>query len=109
MKTQRTLAFVLALGGMTGLAAAQMKTQKLKGWISDSKCGAANHQTACVTKCINGGASPVFVDSKKTVWKIDNPDAISSKYYGQHVQVKATADKSTDSIHVDKVMMAKSM
>ena len=109
MKTQRTLAFVLALGGMTGLAAAQMKTHKLKGWISDSKCGATNHQAACVTKCINGGASPVFVDSKKTVWKIDNPDAISSKYYGQKVQVKATADKATDSIHVDKVMMAKSM
>ena len=32
---------------------------------------------ACVKKCIEGGMQPVFVDeSKKQVWKIDNPDAV---------------------------------
>ena len=79
------------------------------GWISDSMCGAkhAGSGAACVQKCIQGGMKPVFVDAKKNVWTIDNPSAISSKYYGAHVQVKATEDASNKSMHIDSVTAAK--
>ena len=46
-------------------------------------CGAkhAGSGAACVKKCIDGGMTPVFVDeAKKSVWTIDNPDAVKSFY-----------------------------
>lgn len=99
----KRLAFILALGSITAFAGAQTgKTHKLMGYISDSKCGAAKHDAACVTKCINAGSKPVFVDSKKKVWAIDNTDAVQN-YYGDHVKVVATVDASNSTIHVDKV------
>jgi hypothetical protein len=103
MKITRHLAFVLALGSMAAFAGAQTaKTHKLTGWISDSKCGAANHDAACVKKCIAAGSKPVFVDSDKKVWDIDNADSVSNNY-GDHVRVVATVDSTNNSIHVDKV------
>jgi hypothetical protein len=105
----KRLAFVLALGSITAFAGAQTgKTHKLTGYISDSKCGAAKHDAACVTKCVNAGAKPVFVDSKKKVWAIDNTDAVQ-KYYGDHVKVVATVDPSNMTIHVDKVSKTNDM
>lgn len=107
MKLYKHLAFVLAAGSMTMFAGAQtMKTHKLTGYISDAKCGAKNHDAACVKKCIDGGSSAVFVDSKKKVWAIDNTDAVTN-YYGEKVKVVATVDPTNNSIHVDKVMKAK--
>lgn len=100
------LAFVLALASMTAFAGAQTaKAKHLTGWVGDSKCGASMHTKACVTKCVNGGEKPVFVDSKKKVWAIDNADAVSN-FYGDHVKVVATVDSANNSIHVDKVMKA---
>lgn len=105
----KRLAFVLALGSITAFAGAQTaKTHKLTGWIGDSKCGATMHTTACVTKCVNAGAKPVFVDSNQKVWAIDNTDAVQS-FYGDHVKVVATVDSSNNSIHVDKVSKAGGM
>ncbi len=109
MKITRHLAFALALGSMTALAGAQtMKTHKLNGWISDAKCGAKNHDAACVKKCIDGGSTAVFVDSKNKVWAIDNTDSVQN-YYGEKVKVVATVDSTNNSIHVDKVTKAHSM
>jgi hypothetical protein len=109
MQMKRQLAFVLALGSMTAFAGAEtMKTHKMSGWISDSKCGATNHDPACVKKCISAGSTPVFVDSKQKVWTIDNADAVQN-YYGDHVKVVATMDKTNGSMHVDKVMKAKNV
>lgn len=100
------LAFVLALASMSVFAGAQTaKAKHLTGWVSDSKCGASMHTKACVTKCVNGGEKPVFVDSKKKVWAIDNTDAVSN-FYGDHVKVVATVDSANNSIHVDKVTKA---
>ncbi|HET9086714.1 MAG TPA: hypothetical protein VFN53_04270 [Acidobacteriaceae bacterium] len=105
----KRLAFVLALGSITAFAGAQTgKTHKLTGYISDSKCGASNHASACVTKCINAGAKPVFVDANKKVWAIDNTDAVQN-YYGDHVKLVATEDASNQTIHVNKVAKAKGM
>ncbi len=107
MKSTKYLGFALALGsltGMSGLAGAQMaKTHRLTGYIGDSKCGAKNHDAACVKKCISGGAQAVFVDSHKKVWAIDNTDAVTN-YEGDKVKVRATVDAANNSIHIDKVM-----
>ncbi len=100
MKITRHLAFVLALGSMTAFAGA--KAHKMTGWISDAKCGATNHDAACVKKCIDAGSQAVFVDSDKKVWAIDNTDSVSN-FYGDHVKVVATVDATNNSIHVDKV------
>lgn len=102
---------VLACSSLT-MMAADAGGKKLTGYISDSKCGAMHNTAApdasCVKKCIGGGAKPVFVDAKKQVWSIDNPDAVADDY-GKNVTVMATADEANKSIHVAKVTSAKEM
>jgi hypothetical protein len=96
---------VLALGTFTANAA----STKITGWISDSMCGAkhAGSGTACVKKCIDGGMAPVFVDAgKKTVWTIDNPDAVKA-FYGDKVTISASTDEAKKSVHIDSIMAAK--
>lgn len=81
----------------------------IKGWISDEMCGAkhAGSGAMCVKKCIEGGEKPVFVDEdKKAVWSIDNPEAVKS-FYGDHVTIKASADASKKSVHIDSIEAAK--
>ncbi|MGH9617775.1 MAG: hypothetical protein ACRD28_13630 [Acidobacteriaceae bacterium] len=108
MNITKHLAVVLAFGSMTAFAGAQMaKAHHLTGWISDAKCGASMHTKACVTKCVNAGEKPVFVDSHKKVWTIDNADAVSN-YYGEKVRVKATEDASNNSVHIDTIKKAHS-
>jgi len=102
MKFSNQLAFVLAVGSMTAFAGAQTaKTHKMNGWINDAKCG-AKHDAACAKKCIEAGSKPVFVDSKKNVWAIDNTDSVAN-YYGDHVKVVASVDAANHIIHIDKV------
>ena len=99
------LAVVFAMGVLMAQAA---DSTKATGWISDSMCGAKHMGTGadCVKKCIAGGMKPVFVDSKKDVWSIDNPDAVKS-FYGAHVSVKATEDAAQKSMHIDSIVAAK--
>jgi hypothetical protein len=103
MKVSKHLAMVLAFGSMTAYCQAQTaKTQKLTGWISDSKCHAQHDDAGCVKKCIDAGATAVFVDWKNKIWTIDNPDSVQ-KYYADKVEVQATVDSTNNSIHIDKV------
>jgi hypothetical protein len=97
---------VITFGAIVASAA---DATTINGWISDSMCGAkhAGSGAACVKKCVEGGMAPVFVDeAKKQVWTIDNPDAVKS-FYGDHVTVKATADASKKSVHIDSIEAAK--
>ena len=98
------LAAVFSLGVLAAQAADTTST----GYISDSMCGAkhAGSGAACVKKCIEGGMKPVFVDSKKQVWSIDNPDAVKD-FYGDKVTVKATEDATAKSLHIDSIEAAK--
>lgn len=99
----KRIAFALALISMTALAGAQTaKTHKLTGWIGDSKCGASMHTAECVKSCVKSGQKAVFVDSKNKVWAIDNTDAVES-YYGDKVNVVATVNSTSNSIHIDSV------
>jgi hypothetical protein len=108
-QNMKHLAMLLALGSVTAFAGAQTaKTHKLTGWIGESKCGATMHTPACVKKCVSAGAKPVFIDTKKQVWAINNTDAVSD-YYGEKVHVVATVDSGDHSIHVDKVKKASGM
>ena len=102
-------AVTLAVVAFSGVAASAADLKAMNGWISDSMCGAkhAGSGSDCVKKCVEGGMTPVFVDEgKKQVWTIDNPDAVK-KYYGDHVTVKATADASKKSVHIDSIEAAK--
>src|SRR5579883_2018531 len=105
----RKLAAILVLGAsFSATAAMAADSSSITGWISDSMCGAkhAGSGAACVKKCIEGGMKPVFVDSKKQVWSIDNPDAVKD-FYGDKVTVKATEDATAKSLHIDSIEAAK--
>ena len=106
---KRSLFVVVAVFALSALAAKAADSSKINGYISDSMCGAkhAGSGAACVKKCIEGGMKPVFVDdAKKSVWTIDNPDAVKA-FYGDHVTVTATADDATKSVHIEAVEAAK--
>lgn len=101
----KNLTWLLALGSITALAAAQTsKTDTMVGYISDSKCGAMHmdNGVACVKKCIENGNQPVFVDAGKKVWAIENSYAVKG-YYGDNVKVVAVVNSPGKSIYVNKV------
>jgi hypothetical protein len=82
------------------------KAETVKGWVSDSKCGAKGANAgaaACTKKCIDGGASAVVVtDGDNKVLAVDNADALKG-HEGHHVAV--TGHVKGDSIHVESVKM----
>jgi hypothetical protein len=99
---------VLAFSTIPAMAA-DMSAAKVSGYISDSKCGAMHNgstpNAACVKKCIDGGGKPVFVDdAKKTVYTIDDPDAVKD-HYGHHVAVVGKVNDSDKTIHIASVSM----
>jgi hypothetical protein len=93
---------------VSALRAFALANVTLTGYVSDSKCGAMHNakdpDAACVNKCINSGAKPVFVDADGKVWSIDDPDAVKG-HWGHHVSVEASVDAATKSVHVVKVTM----
>jgi hypothetical protein len=82
------------------------KTMTVKGWVSDSKCGAKGAAAAaaeCTKKCLSEGAKMVVVtDKDQKVLMVDNPDALQD-HIGHHVAV--TGEVKGDSIHVESAKM----
>jgi len=106
---KRMLAVAAAGVVLTMLSAHAADSTKTNGWISDAMCGAkhAGGDMTCAKQCLQGGEKPVFVDeSKKQVWKIDNPDAVK-KFWGDHVTVSASTDSSKMSVHINSIEEAK--
>ena len=105
---KRSFSVLAAVFAMAVLVAQAAGPTTSTGWISDSMCGAKHMGTGadCVKKCIEGGMKPVFVDASKTVWSIDNPDAVKN-FYGDHVTVKAREDPANKSMHIDSIVAAK--
>ncbi len=95
---------VLVLSAAAAWAAGAAQT----GWISDDMCGAkhAGSGADCVKKCMKDGMKPVFVDAKKQVWKIDNPDAVKD-FYGDKVTVTASENADAKSVHIETIAAAK--
>ena len=85
------------------LAGAAGKSETVKGWVSDTKCGAkgmSEKHAACAKKCIGAGEKMALVTDKgEKVLTVSNPDALEG-HEGHHVQVKG--EVSGDSITVDK-------
>ena len=81
------------------------KDATVKGWVSDSMCGAkgasAGHE-ACAKKCLDKGAKMVVVTEDKKVLTVENPDALKD-HVGHHVAV--TGHVNGDSIHVESASM----
>jgi hypothetical protein len=105
---RRIVAVLVAIFALAAIGARAADTGKITGWISDSMCGAkhAGSGAACVKKCIEGGMAPVFVSEKdKSVFKIDNPDAVKN-FHGDHVTVSATTDSDKKSVHIDSIEAA---
>ena len=111
---KKMIACCFALSLMVALAAvapANSDTAKgkwIKGWVSDSKCGAKGagigHEE-CGKKCLAAGEKVVFVeDNKSKVLTVDNPDALKD-HMGHRVSVQGTVDEAANTIHVDKVNM----
>lgn len=98
-------AAVCSLFLMLAMASAADRTT-VKGWVSDSQCGAkgANAKAeACTKKCLAEGAKMVVVtDKDQKVLTVENPSALKA-HVGHHVAV--TGEVSGDSIHVDRVKM----
>jgi hypothetical protein len=108
---KRVCTVAVALFALT-VFVAQAAEVTQTGWISDSMCGAKHTHAsaadvACVTQCIEKGMKPVFVDSQKQVWSIDNPSAVKSAFYGDKVTVKASQDAAGKSMHIESVEAAK--
>ena len=108
---KRITSLLCAVLLLTAVAARAADSTKIVGWISDSMCGAKHSGSGadpdCVKKCIKMGMAPVFVDeAKKSVWTIDNPDAVKD-FYGDHVTITATADTDKKSVHIDAISASK--
>lgn len=77
-------------------------SQSVKGWVTDTKCGAKGANAAhaaCAKKCVGAGEKLAIVsDSDGKVLAVDNQAALAG-HEGHHVEVKGVV--SGDSIKVD--------
>ena len=84
------------------------KATSVNGWVTDTMCGAKDAHAggeACTKKCMAGGAKMAFVsDADKSVWGVDNPDALKG-HEGHHVTIEAHVDAKAKSVHVESVTM----
>ncbi len=102
--TVLALVLMLAAPVFAGDAAAQPTT--MKGWITDSFCGAKNANAEgaqCAKDCYKKGAKLELVADGKTYQISDQKAAFD--HVGHEVVVTGTLDK--DTIKVDKIEAAK--
>jgi hypothetical protein len=100
------LALAVLLFVVSSVSFAADESTTVKGYVSDSKCGAkgANEKAAeCTKKCVKAGAKLVVVtDEDQKVLAVDNPDTLTG-HEGHHVAV--TGHVTGESIHVESVKM----
>jgi hypothetical protein len=81
------------------------KAVSLDGWVSDDRCG-AKVNAACSKKCLEDGATLVFVNSDKSVIQVTNPDALKG-LAGEHVKVTGNLDKGVLTVSNVQVIKGK--
>jgi hypothetical protein len=88
------------------LAGDMDKSETVKGWVTDSKCGAKGANAggeACTKKCLAAGAQMVVVtDGDNKVLTVENPEALKG-HEGHHIAV--TGHVSGEAIHVESAKM----
>ena len=76
----------------------QAADRSWKGWITDSRCGAAGAHPGdkeCAKSSVKRGAKFVLVDdSNKTVYVLDRQDKVAL-HAGEHVEMERTVDGHT--------------
>ena len=100
------LALVLAMTAAAFAADAPAQPTAVKGWITDSFCGAKNANasgTECIKSCYKKGAKLELVADGKT-YQISDQKA-AAEHIGHEVVITGTLDK--DTIKVDKIEPAK--
>jgi hypothetical protein len=100
------LAVVLALTATVIAADAAAQPTTMKGWITDSFCGATNANAGgaqCARDCYKKGAKLELVADGKTYQISDQKSAL--EHIGHEVVVTGTLDK--DTIKVEKIEAAK--
>ena len=85
------------------------ETVTLKGWLSDKGCAQSKvdgtetvtpNGTACVKKCLDDGATPVFVDPKsRTLYQLRNYPTLKEDV-GYHLELTGVIDTETKTITV---------
>jgi len=89
--------FVLATFLVASVGSVAAVADSMTGYISEAGCGAKHStvsakNTACVEKCIKGGADPVLVSDGK-VMKFDADSKEKAKAFaGQSVKIDGTMD-----------------
>ena len=84
----------------------------LKGWLSDRGCAQSKIEgtdpvspngTACVKKCLDEGATPVFVDPKsRTLYQLKNYPTLKEDV-GYHLELTGVVDTEAKTIAVRSV------
>jgi hypothetical protein len=100
------LALAVALSGAVYAADAAAQPTSVKGWITDSFCGAANANEAgakCARDCYKKGAKLELIADGKTYQISDQKAAF--EHIGHEVVITGTLDK--DTIKVEKIEPAK--
>jgi hypothetical protein len=110
----RLILIALALVART-IVPADAEPVRMVGWVSDGHCTVDHMKeggAACVRKCIAGAThvnpewtpgGMVLVTLDKTVWKVDNADALWG-LESQKVEISATQNTTIGSIKVVKVL-----
>ena len=99
------LALAIAATGAVFAADAAAQPTTMKGWITDSFCGAKNANEAgatCARDCYKKGAKLELVADGKTYQISDQKAAF--EHIGHEVVITGTFDK--DTIKVDKIVPA---
>lgn len=91
------------------------KDHTYKGQIMDSACAkVGNHDAGykmtgthtpkdCTIACVNAGSKFVLYNpARKTAYVLDDQSQ-AKEFAGQNVKVEGTLDRSTHTIHVDKI------
>jgi hypothetical protein len=112
----RTLAVVLAVfvsvssAGAAGQKSAEA-TVSWTGWFSDKGCAAAKiksgnispNGTACVKKCLEDGATPVFISEQaRAMFEVKDYPSVSSDV-GYRVELTGVVDEQAKTISVRSV------
>ena len=100
------MALVLAMTASAFAGDAAAKPTTMKGWITDSFCGAKNANAAgaqCAKDCYEKGAKLELVADGKT-YQISDQKA-AAEHIGHEVVITGTVDQ--DTIKVDKIETAK--
>lgn len=101
-----TMAALVLLATVVAPAADAGKTATLKGWITDSFCGAKNANsegTGCIKDCYKNGAKLELIADGKA-YQLSN-QKLAFENVGQEVVITGTLDK--DTIQVETIVAAK--